>query len=109
LDQRHHPSLIRVEEFEPLVVTGDLSENDLLMPARLSAGLVELLPDMIPHYAKRLQEQQREPSSLYRLELPFLRTLATPELRHLRSDRERMASLLRGYIDFSLKRLQILK
>jgi hypothetical protein len=31
------------------------------------------------------------------------------ELRHLRSDRERMASLLRGYIDFSLKRLQILK
>ena len=40
-------SFIRVEEFEPLVATGDLSDDDLLMPARLSAALVELLPGVI--------------------------------------------------------------
>jgi hypothetical protein len=62
-----------VKEFEPLIVTCDLSDDDLLLPARLSA--VELLPDMIPYYAKRLEERQREPATLYRVVLPGSRTL----------------------------------
>jgi hypothetical protein len=39
---------IHVADCEPLVLTGDLSDDDLATPARLSAALVELLPDLGP-------------------------------------------------------------
>jgi hypothetical protein len=61
--------LVRVADCEPLILTSDLSENDLQTSVRLSSAVAELWSDMVRHYAKRLEEQQREPSSLYRLEL----------------------------------------
>jgi hypothetical protein len=67
--------LVRVMDCEPLVVTGDLSEDDLQTPARLSAALAELWPDMVRHYAKRLEELPSEPATLDRLILPGSRTL----------------------------------
>jgi hypothetical protein len=59
---------VRVEDIEPLVLTGDISEDDILKPARLSVAMSELLPDMARYYASRLDELQREPATLYRLE-----------------------------------------
>jgi hypothetical protein len=52
------------------VLTGDLSEDDLATPARLSAALAELLPDMVKHYASRLEEHGPRALSLYALTLP---------------------------------------
>ncbi len=57
-------------DYEPLVATGDLSEDDLQTSVRLSLAMVELLPDMIRHYAKRLEGLRSEPSSLYNSNCP---------------------------------------
>jgi hypothetical protein len=65
---------IHVADCEPLVLTGDLSEDDLATPARLSAALAELLPDMVKHYASRLEEHGPRALSLYALTLPGSRT-----------------------------------
>jgi hypothetical protein len=64
---------VNVADCDPLVQSGDFSEDDLT-PARASSAAAELWPDLVRHYAKRLEEQQREPSSLYRLTLPGSRT-----------------------------------
>jgi hypothetical protein len=66
--------LVRVEDLEQLVVTGDISEDDIQTPARRSAAVAELLPDLARRHAKHLEEQQREPSSLYALALAGSRT-----------------------------------
>jgi hypothetical protein len=64
---------VNAADCDPLIESGDSSEDDLT-PARASSAAAELWPDMVRHYASRLQEQQREPSSLYRLALPGSRT-----------------------------------
>jgi hypothetical protein len=48
-----------VADCEPQLLTGDLSEDDLATGGRLSAALTELLPDMVRHYASRLEEPAR--------------------------------------------------
>jgi hypothetical protein len=65
---------VRVMDCDPLIQSGDFSEDDLTTSARLSAALAELLPDMVRHYAKRLEEQEPRALSLYALTLPGSRT-----------------------------------
>jgi hypothetical protein len=65
---------IRAADVEPLVLTGDLSDDDLTTGGQLSAALTELLPDMIRHYAARLEEPHPRALSLYALALPGSRT-----------------------------------
>jgi hypothetical protein len=43
--------LVNVADFELLVQTGDLSEDDLTNPVRFAAAMVELLPEMARCYA----------------------------------------------------------
>ena len=87
--------LVRAADCEPLIITGDLSDDDFATPARLSAALTELLPDMVRHYASRLEEHEHQAVSLYRLTLPGSRTalgeatLADLELAQVRSSGRR--------------------
>jgi hypothetical protein len=72
---------VRAADFEPLILTGDLSDDDLTSGRRLAAALAELLPDMVKHYAARLEEPQPQALLLYALALPGSRTAlgeATP-------------------------------
>ena len=66
--------LVRAADFEPLILTGDLSEDDLTTSGRLAAALAELLPDMVRHYAARLEEPRPRALSLYAFALPGSRT-----------------------------------
>ena len=68
--------VIRMADLDPLVQTGDLSEDDVANPnpTRLSAALAEFLPDMVNHYASRLEEHEPRALPLYRLPLPGSRT-----------------------------------
>jgi hypothetical protein len=43
--------LVNVADFELLVQTGDLSEDDLTDPVRFAVAMVELLPEMARCYA----------------------------------------------------------
>ena len=66
--------LVRAADVEPLILTGDLSEDDLTSGGRLAAALAELLPDMVRHYAARLEEPHPRALSLHALPLPGSRT-----------------------------------
>jgi hypothetical protein len=68
--------LANVADFDALVGAGDISEDDLATPApsRISAALAEVLPDLARDRAKHLEEQQREPATLYQVVLPGSRT-----------------------------------
>jgi hypothetical protein len=96
---------IRVADCEPLVLTGDLSEDDLATSARLSAALAELLRDMVRHYASRLEEHEPRALSLYALALPSSRTAlgeaTLADLEIARHNLRREASLGRARDDWS--------
>ncbi len=59
-----------VADLDLLVQTSDLSEADLLNPARLSAPLGELVSDVVRRRAKRLEEFEPRAPSLYEVALP---------------------------------------
>jgi hypothetical protein len=63
-----------VADLDLLVQTSDLSESDLTNPTRFSSALAELLPDMIRHYAARLEDLKPEPRNDYEFTLPGFRT-----------------------------------
>jgi len=66
--------LVRAADVDPLILTGDLTEDDLAAGGRLAAALAELLPDMVRHYAARLEEPHPRALSLHALPLPGSRT-----------------------------------
>jgi hypothetical protein len=86
--------LVRAADCEPLLLTGDLSEDDLTTGGRLSVALTELLPDMVRYPAERLEEEHPRALSLHALTLPGSRTAlgeATPadlELARQEIDRQ---------------------
>ena len=43
---------VAVADCDPLLRTGDLSEDDLTTGGRLSVAMTELLPDMVRYYAR---------------------------------------------------------
>jgi hypothetical protein len=63
--------VVRVEALDVLVASGDISEDDLLTPAKASEAVAELLADMARALAAlHMEEPQREPATLYRVVLP---------------------------------------
>ena len=82
-----------VADYDPLVAAGDLTEDDVGSPTRLSSALAELQADMARALAA-LHMEEREPRalSLYAMSLPGSRTplgearrgdleIAKPEIR----------------------------
>ena len=56
--------LVRAADVDPLILTGDLSDDDLTTSGRLAAALAKLLPDMVKRYAGRLEDSLGEPATL---------------------------------------------
>ena len=103
---------IRAAGFEPLLLTGDLSEDDLTSGGRLAAALADLLPDMIRHYAARLEDPPPRALSLYALVLPGSRTALgeaiAADLERARHEIERQMHQLSGWSTWLERIAQVL-
>jgi hypothetical protein len=66
--------LVAVAALDPLVQTGDLSEDDLTTGGRASPAVAELFPNMVRTYAGRLEDPKPGSRDDYAFTLPGSRT-----------------------------------